>query len=172
MPRGGNRTGAGRPKGQGKYGEPTKAVRVPVSMVDKVIDFARAGGSEFPLYSSKVQAGFPSPADEHVECKLDLNEHLVQHPTATFFVRATGNSMLKAGIHPDDILVVDRSINAVHGKIVIAAIDGELTVKRLSVTREKTELLPENDDFKAIPICEENDVHIWGVVTNVIHNLE
>ena len=84
-----------------------------------------------PLFSGKVAAGFPSPADDYIEKSLDLNELLVQKPAATFFVRAQGESMLGAGIHPNDILVVDRSIAPVPGKIVICALNGELTVKRL-----------------------------------------
>ena len=89
------------------------------------------------LFSGKVAAGFPSPADDYVEKNLDLNELLVQKPAATFFVRAQGESMLGAGIHPNDILVVDRSIEAVPGKIVICALNGELTVKRLGRDNEQ-----------------------------------
>ena len=84
-----------------------------------------------PLFSGKVATGFPSPADDYVEKTLDLNELLIQKPAATFFVRAQGESMLGAGIHPNDILLVDRSIEPVPGKIVICALNGELTVKRL-----------------------------------------
>ncbi|HVV67958.1 MAG TPA: translesion error-prone DNA polymerase V autoproteolytic subunit [Gammaproteobacteria bacterium] len=124
----------------------------------------------FPLYSSSVAAGFPSPADDYIENSLDLNELLIKHPTATFFVRASGNSMLNAGIHDQDILIVDRSLTPVSGRIVIAAIDGQLTVKRLQTTTQgKVLLLPENEDFPPIEIKPESEVHIWGVVTNVIH---
>ena len=79
-----------------------------------------------------MRAGFPSPADDYIETMLDLNEYLIKHPAATFFVKASGESMVNAGIHSGDILIVDRSLEAVHGKIVIAALNGELTVKRLS----------------------------------------
>ena len=171
MARGGARKGAGRPKGQGKYGELTKPVRIPKSMIDKVMGFIDSQGYELPLYSSAVQAGFPSPADDYVEARLDLNKHLVKHPTATFFVKATGESMIKAGIHPGDILVVDRSLTPVHGKIVIAALDGQLTVKRLHRSSKGTYLLPENDGFQPIKIEEESSLLIWGVVTNVIHSV-
>jgi DNA polymerase V len=103
-----------------------------------------------PLFSGKVAAGFPSPADDYVEKTLDLNELLVQKPAATFFVRAQGESMLGVGIHPNDILVVDRSIEPVLGKIVICALNGELTVKRLACNgitgygsyEQKTQAMP------------------------------
>ncbi|MCX7083427.1 MAG: translesion error-prone DNA polymerase V autoproteolytic subunit [Methylococcales bacterium] len=124
-----------------------------------------------PLFSGKVAAGFPSPADDYVEKNLDLNELLVQKPAATFFVRAQGESMLGAGIHPNDILVVDRSIDAVPGKIVICALNGELTVKRLARDNELWQLKSENPDYPDIVIYEELEMVIWGVVTNVIHAL-
>ncbi len=124
-----------------------------------------------PLFACAVQAGFPSPADDYMEGKIDLNKHLIRHPTATFFLRATGHSMIKAGIHPGDILVVDRSLEPRHGKIVIAALDGQLTVKRLHKSTKGTFLMPENDEFKPIKIEEGNDVVIWGVVTTVLHEV-
>jgi DNA polymerase V len=124
-----------------------------------------------PLFSGKVAAGFPSPADDYVEKSLDLNELLVQKPAATFFVRAQGESMLGAGIHPNDILVVDRSIDPVPGKIVICALNGELTVKRLERHNEQWQLKAENPAYADIIIHEELELVIWGVVTNVIHPL-
>lgn len=171
MVRGGQRFGAGRPTGTGKFQEATKAIRVPESMVEKIADFVRKKGMSLPLYSSKVSAGFPSPADEHIESRLDLNEYLIHRPEATFFVRATGNSMIGAGIYPDDILIVDRSLEAKHGKIVIAAVNGELTVKRLSKIDSKIQLFPENDEYLPIDITDNDEVHIWGVVTNVVHSV-
>ena len=111
MPRGGARTGAGRPKGQGKFGEKTKPMRIPISKIDSVMNFINNSNISLPLYSSKVPAGFPSPADDHMEGKLDLNTHLVKHPTATFFVKASGDSMLGAGIHDGDILVSTVALN-------------------------------------------------------------
>ncbi|MDD1634863.1 MAG: translesion error-prone DNA polymerase V autoproteolytic subunit [Methylococcaceae bacterium] len=122
-----------------------------------------------PLFSGKVAAGFPSPADDYIEKNLDLNELLVHKPAATFFVRAQGESMLGAGIHPNDILVVDRSIEAVPGKIVICALNGELTVKRLDRDNEQWQLKAENPAYADILIHDELDMVIWGVVTNVIH---
>lgn len=124
-----------------------------------------------PLFTGKVAAGFPSPADDYVEKTLDLNELLVQKPAATFFVRAQGESMLGAGIHPNDILVVDRSIEPAPGKIVICALNGELTVKRLERDNEQWQLKAENPAYPDIVIYEALELVIWGVVTNVIHPL-
>lgn len=124
-----------------------------------------------PLFTGKVAAGFPSPADDYVEKNLDLNELLVQKPAATFFVRAQGESMLGAGIHSNDILVVDRSLEVVPGKVVICAINGELTVKRLERVNEQWQLKAENPAFADIVIHDELELVIWGVVTNVIHAL-
>jgi DNA polymerase V len=169
MPRGGARKNAGRPKGLGKHGERTKPIRIPESMIEEVMEWVQHKGFKLPIYSSKVQAGFPSPGDDHMEAKLDLNDHLVKHPAATFFVRVAGDSMINAGIHSGDILIVDRSLSPDNHKIVIAAIDGELTVKRLEKRRTATFLMPENPDYTPIPITEESNVTIWGVVTNVIH---
>jgi DNA polymerase V len=122
-----------------------------------------------PLFTGKVAAGFPSPADDYVEKSLDLNELLVQKPAATFFVRAQGESMLGAGIHPNDILVVDRSIEPIAGKIVICALNSELTVKRLTRDNQQWRLKAENPAYPDIIIHDELDMVIWGVVTNVIH---
>lgn len=168
---GGARLGAGRPKGQGKYGEATKAMRIPISRTHEVLAFLEHGKTEYqiPLYSSSVRAGFPSPADDYIECKLDLNTHLIKHPAATFFVKASGDSMVNAGIQSGDTLIVDRSLEATHNKIVIAALDGELTVKRLSRVAGQVKLLAENPDFKPIDITDEQELVIWGVVTHVIH---
>ncbi|MBW8308380.1 MAG: translesion error-prone DNA polymerase V autoproteolytic subunit [Candidatus Paracaedibacteraceae bacterium] len=107
------------------------------------------------LYLSRVQAGFPSPADHYVQKSLDLNEHLIEHPAATIFVRVAGNSMVGAGIHPEDILVVDRSLKAKHNSIVIAVLNGELTVKRLKLQSNRCVLAPENSDYSEIVITEE-----------------
>lgn len=171
MTRGGPRKNAGRPKGLGKFGETTKPVRIPVSLVDKVMSFVNNRGYQLPLYSSSVQAGFPSPADDSLEGRLDLNEHLVQNPVATFFVRVAGDSMINCGIHSGDVLIVDRSIEAREGKIVVAAVNGELTVKRLHKGKKSLQLLPENDDYPPIEVTEDENIVIWGVVTSVIHQV-
>ncbi len=124
-----------------------------------------------PFYQSAVAAGFPSPAEDSIEDRLDLNELLVKRPSSTFFLRVAGSSMIKAGIHHDDILVVDRSLEPTHGKIVIAAVNGELTVKRLYYVGSTLQLVAENDAYPPIDITADTDLHIWGVVTNVIHKL-
>ena len=126
---------------------------------------------ERPLFMVPVTAGFPSPAEDYIEGKLDLNKHLIKHPAATFFVRVTGDSMVDAGIHPGDILIVDRAIEPADKKVVIAIIDGELTVKRIRMLKGKVFLVPENENYKSLKIEEEMNFEIWGVVTNVIHPL-
>ncbi|HAT7003349.1 TPA: translesion error-prone DNA polymerase V autoproteolytic subunit [Legionella pneumophila] len=173
MSHGGARAGAGRPRGQGKYGEATRSVRIPESRIQDVMKYLQ-GEKEFPaipLYTSSVRAGFPSPGDDYIESMLDLNEYLIKHPASTFFVRASGESMINAGIYSGDILIVDRGIEATHGKIVIVALNGELTVKRLSRQHGQVKLLAENPDFPPIDITEEYDMVIWGVVTHVIHTV-
>ena len=171
MARGGARPGAGRPTGQGRFKEKTKPVRIPESMVCEVFDFVNGGGRALPLYTATVQAGFPSPADDHLEQRLDLNTHLIKRPEATFLVKARGHSMIGAGIHCGDILVVDRSLEAKDGKVVIAVLDGQLTVKRLKKKGSKVSLVSENADFSPIEVQEGSDLQIWGVVTNVLHSL-
>ena len=191
--RGGARPNAGRKKGSSVYGESTQAIRVPESLIPTVKALLDGRKTQFeqlasnsavilfpaktpsacklPLFGGKVAAGFPSPADDYVEKNLDLNELLVQKPAATFFVRAQGESMLGAGIHPNDILVVDRSLEPVPGKIVICALNGELTVKRLERDNGQWQLKAENPAYTDIVIYEALELVIWGVVTNVIHAL-
>lgn len=126
-------------------------------------------GAVVPLFTEQVAAGLPSPADDYLEDNLDLNKYLVKHPIATFFVRVTGDSMIGAGIHSGDILIVDRSLEADNRKVVIAVVDGELTVKRLVRKNGTIHLIPENDKYEPIVIKDEIDLEIWGVVTSVIH---
>lgn len=116
------------------------------------------------LYTSKVPAGFPSPADDHIEGRLDLNEHLIRRPAATFFVRAEGASMTDAGIGDGDLLVVDRGMTPAADNIVIAVVHGELTVKRLKNMGGAWVLAAENPDFPNIPL-DESGCEVWGVVT-------
>ena len=129
-----------------------------------------------PIFIAKVPAGFPSPAGDYEEDKLDLNKHLIKNPAATFFVRVTGDSMVKAGIHDGDLLVVDRSIQPRDKNVVIAVVNGELTVKRIRIRKNhklslKLSLEAENDNYKSQEISEEMEFEVWGVVTNVIHAL-
>lgn len=178
---GGARPGSGRIKR-----EPSKVIRLPVSLVPTVRALVAArgypGGAmlshlnspvlKLPMFGHKVRAGFPSPADDYVEAWLDLNEHLVEHKEATFFVQATGDSMIGAGIQEGSLLVVDRALEAKHGDIVIAVIDGELTVKRLEKRRGKIRLVAENPDYEPIEFKEGQELTIWGVVTSVIQRLK
>ena len=205
---GGKRQGSGRPKGSGRYGEPTQAIRVPegsVSQIKKflkntykqtdqevtiveesayptvdsnVVVFASANENSseskqaFPLFSSKVAAGLPSYANDDLDDSIDLNDYLVQKPNSTFMLKVQGMSMRDAGILPDDILIVDRSERATHNKIVIAALDGELTVKRLFRRGDVVKLLPENPDYPEILIKQDSQLVIWGVVVGSFRRFE
>jgi DNA polymerase V len=122
-----------------------------------------------PLFLSSVEAGFPSPAEEYLEGMLDLNKLMIKHPAATFFVRAAGDSMSGAAIHPGDILMVDRAEEAVSGKIILAVVNGEFTVKRFIKKGRNISLQPENPRYPVIEITPESDFQVWGVVTWVIH---
>jgi DNA polymerase V len=192
---GGKREGAGRKPGTGKFGEPTKVMRVPESKVAVIKDWLENAANqpemialptfnnaqvfrpdfstqyEIGLYSHKVVAGFPSPADDNLEETIDLNTHFIKKPTTTFLVKVQGDSMKKAGIYPGDLLAVDRSAEPKDGKIVIAAMDGEMTVKRLSVKSTGTWLMPENDRYDPIPVREGSDLVIWGVVVSVLRSV-
>ncbi len=133
------------------------------------VHYPAANGEQLlPLFSHKVVAGFPSPADDNIEQGLDLNQYLVKRPETTFLLKVQGDSMKKIGIFNGDILIVDRSLEPADGKIVIAALDGELTVKRLSIKSTGTWLVPENDHYLPIPVRENSDMVIWGVVTATI----
>lgn len=124
-----------------------------------------------PLYLSPVPAGFPSPAEDTLDRKLDLHDHLVRNNAATFFLRASGDSMIKAGILDGDLLVVDRSITPGNGSVVIAAVEGEMTVKYLAKKNGRVLLAPANDEYPELDITEQEDAVIWGVVTYAIHKL-
>ncbi len=124
---------------------------------------------EIPFFESTVSAGFPSPADDYTEISLDLNKHLIKHPSATFYARVKGDSMINAGIHDGDLLVVDRALNIYDNCIAVCIIDGEFTVKRLKKKSNKILLIPENDQYKTIEVSEFNDFEVWGIVAYVIH---
>lgn len=124
-----------------------------------------------PVALGTISAGFPSPADDYIEGRLDLNQHLIKHPAATFFVRATGDSMIGAGIHSGDLLVVDRALTPGENSVVIAVLNGELTVKRLLKKDGRLFLAADNSKYPPIEISEGASFEVWGVVTNVIHPL-
>lgn len=182
---GGRRAGAGRKKGSGVK-EPSVVMRIPQSQqatVRELINLYRSSGpmpanfvrpalslkdTSLPLFSSKVAAGFPSPADEHVEKRLDPNDFLIDNEEATFFVTIEGQSMIDAGLLPGDKVVVDRSKNARKNHIVLAVVDGEFTIKRLSKDANGRPLLiPENSTgaYQPIQIKDSMQFEIWGVVT-------
>ncbi|MBF8221843.1 LexA family protein [Halomonas sp. 328] len=123
-----------------------------------------------PLLGCRVRAGFPSPADDHLDTELDLHAHVVKRPAATYFVRAEGDSMRGDGIHDGDLLVVDRSLEARPGRVVIVALEGELTVKRLEQQAAGPCLVASHPDYPPIPLAGR-ECRVWGVVTHVVHAL-
>ncbi len=127
--------------------------------------------AERPLFLSRVPAGLPAAAEDHVDGSLDLNEHLIEHREATFFIRVQGQSMTGAGIQDGDLLVVDRALEAADGDIVVAMVDGELTLKRLYRRNGHVRLLPENPCFHPIEFADGQELSIWGVATSVVHSL-
>jgi DNA polymerase V len=123
------------------------------------------------FFEAVVPAGFPSPATDYEEDKLDLNRYLIKHPAATFFIKAKGDSMIGAGIGCGDLLVVDRSLEAKDKNVIIAVVNGELTVKRIRIRGRKITLEPENGNYSIQEITRDTRFEVWGVVTNVIHKL-
>ncbi len=188
---GGNRKGAGRAVGTGKFGEDTIVMRIPVSQKPVIADFLSAYHRKHcsvttdevtdivqptamlskikrPLFLSKVSAGFPSPAEEHVEKRLDPNEFLIDQADATYFVTIQGQSMIDVGLMPGDKAVVDKSKNPAIGDIVMAMVDGNFTVKTLSRGKDGSpRLLPANSSgaYPVIEIKEGMQFEVWGVVT-------
>ena len=124
-----------------------------------------------PLFSFLVPAGFPSPATDHLEGLFDLNRLLFRHPDATYLVRVSGESMAGAEIHAGDLLAVDKHLEADHGHVVVAVVDGDCTVKRLERRGEAWWLVPANPAYRPYEIREADQLHIWGVVTHVVHEL-
>lgn len=144
---------------------------MPISMIDQVMGFIERKALAYPLYSTRVQAGYPAPAEDVPAERFDLMDHLVPNPPATFFVRVAGDSMTGAGIFSNDLLIVDKSLKPKSGDVVVAVINGEFTVKRLMIKGKKIELKPENSKFATIKITDEADLNVWGVVKNVIHSV-
>ena len=125
--------------------------------------------SGVPIFINSVQAGFPSPAEDYMDLDLNLQDHLIQNPSATFCVRAVGESMKDAGIQSGDIMLVDKSLTPKNRSIVLAVIHGEFTVKRVNVSEKELYLMPENENFPPIKITQDMDFQVWGVVTYIIH---
>lgn len=126
---------------------------------------------ELPYVESGISAGFPSPALDFVDLTIDLNKHIVKHPASTFYGRVKGDSLKNAGIHNGDLLVIDKSIEPVDGKIAVCYIDGEFTAKRIQIGKNEVLLMPENEDYQPIRVTEDNSFLIWGIVTHVIKSL-
>lgn len=137
-----------------------------------VIKAVKGPSAPLPLYMDSVPAGFPSPAEDYSEENLDINDYLVQHPAATYYVRVKGDSMTGVGIHDGDLLVVDRSLKPQSGSIVLAVINGEVTVKRLICRNDRYTLQAENPAYPSIPVPDGIELMVWGVVTYVIHHPE
>ena len=177
--RGGHRPGAGRKAGSGTYSEPTKPIRVPLSQVEKILGYLSdcrqasldVPSGTIPIMSHGIPAGFPSPAEDHVEDRVDLNEHLILHREASFILRVSGWSMVGAGIHDGDEIIVDRAIEPNDGHVVVAVVDGELTVKRLRRSGKAVRLVAENPDYPDIEFIEGEELVVWGVVTRVLHKV-
>lgn len=182
----------GRPEGRNAYGESTVPIRIPKSRVPQITDYlkhyalknsldaidfyehirrvsAPEVSVELPLYSSRVSAGFPSPCDDHIAKRLNIHDYLVDQDDATFLVTINGWSMRDAGLLPKDVAIVNRSKNAAIGNIVLAVVDGEFTIKQLTLGENGNPVLqPANPDFKPIEIKDGMDFEIWGVVTGSI----
>ena len=125
---------------------------------------------KIPLLTDSVSAGFPSPADDYTEENIDLNEHLISNPFSTFFLRVKGDSMINAGIKDQDLIIVDKSLTAKPGNIIIAMIDGEFTIKRLSIKNNELYLKAENHNYPDFRFKNHIDIQIWGVVIYSIHS--
>jgi len=122
-----------------------------------------------PYFPQGIPAGFPSPADDHLQKTLDLHEHLIKHPAATFYAHVQGDSMRDANLNDGDLLIIDRAETPRHKSIVVAVLNGEFLVKRLYKRNGEVKLLPENKSYAAIDVTEGMDFEIWGVVSHIIH---
>ena len=129
------------------------------------------GKLEAILINAGISAGFPSPAGDFKQERISLDKELIKNKEATFFARVSGESMINAGLDDGDLIVIDRSLEPTNNKIAVCFIDGEFTVKRLQVKKNKIWLKPENTNYKAIEVKENNELIIWGIVTNVIKKL-
>ncbi len=142
-----------------------------MSIVSKPAKCKQTTTLSLPLFLSRIEAGFPSPADDYIEDRVDLNEHLIDNPSATFLVRVKGDSMKNAGIHSGDTLIVDRSQEPHSGDVVVAVVNGNLAVKRLRVEEDGVRLLSENEKYDPVEVEEHEQFQIWGVVTSVVHSV-
>jgi len=171
--KGGKRSGAGRPVGTGKFKSPTKLMRIPADMEDGILNFIRSGGGSIKFFSSTVQAGYPELAGEGDEGEnINLHSYLVDKDEDIFILTASGDSMIHAGINDGDLLLVNSRVEAREGDVVVASINGEFTVKRLSYAKGKVILQPENPDYRPIKIRDGDDMQVFGVVVHSIHKVQ
>ncbi|GAB3812831.1 LexA family protein [Pontibacter rugosus] len=133
------------------------------------LDFDYLESIKIPFFASYISAGFPSPADDHMEERIDIGKHLIQNPTSTYMMRVKGTSMIDANIHDGDILVIDKSLKPADGLPVVCFLDGEFTVKTFKRIGDKAFLAPANPAYEPIELTEEMDMRIWGVVAWVLH---
>ena len=137
---------------------------------NKIYRFNDKESSGVDLYITSINAGFPSPAEDHVDVSLNLNDYLVKHPSSTFYIYVKGDSMIGSGIYDGDLMVVDRSLEPQSNNVVVAVIDGEFTVKKIYKNKNQIYLLPDNKNYKPIHIKEGMDFQVWGIVTHSIHH--
>jgi len=137
---------------------------------DKIYRFNDKESSGVDLYITSINAGFPSPAEDHVDVSLNLNDYLVKHPSSTFYIYVKGDSMIGSGIYDGDLMVVDRSLEPKSNNVVVAVIDGEFTVKKIYKNKNQIYLLPDNKNYKPIHIKEGMDFQVWGIITHSIHH--
>lgn len=126
---------------------------------------------DLPLFVTSVSAGFPSPADDFIEQTLNLNQHLIPHPSATFLLRVSGDSMIQAGIYPGDLVIVDRSLKPVDDSVVVAAVNGDLTLKRMRFKGGNLMLVSDNPAYPLMHVSDEADCVVWGVVSHSVHSV-
>jgi len=144
------------------------ALRLHSSSVLDIYSASSETVMELPLVTEGISAGFPSPAMDFVDVSIDLNKHLIKHPSATFYGRVKGQSMKDVGIHDGDLLVIDKSLEPVDGKIAICFIDGEFTIKTIKLETGICWLMPANENYQPIKVTSDNNFLIWGIVTHVI----
>ena len=137
---------------------------------NKITNFSTNKKTKIKLYTTSISAGFPSPAEDHMDVSLDINEYLVKHPSSTFYIYVKGDSMINAGIFDGDLMIVDRSLEVKSNSIVVAVINGEFTVKKIKKDSGNIYLIPDNKSYKPILLENSMDFQIWGIVTHTIHH--
>ncbi len=140
--------------------------KVHISNIYKLIEDRKP--TRVPLIETKVQAGFPSPAEDFSETSIDLNKELIEHPLSTYFCRVNGDSMQDVGIYDGDLLVVDKSLTPINGSIAVCYVDGEFTLKKIKIEKDCCWLIPANQKYQPIKITEENNFKVWGIVKHAI----